>query len=374
MALLGLTISVSYAQQNQNVPNSDAEVEKLRIQLQTVENEKMAIETKLAEANTKLINADIDRLKGELRESNNDWLKSWSGWFLTIIGIFAAILLGVSYVFWYWLRTRTDKLIATEVEKRINRFQEAFDQVSKVKDELAVLEKEHAVTVLDNSDIGYPVELEWHTESIKALSEEMLLNIFNDPTRDLGIRWAAADVLVIRKSERLVKPMLTFLNSIVISKVDPDIYQARFCDPIPYWDLISGFCNEETYQGVREFHNILTKEESENKDLFLRWTVFLLAQISLKLDTNDSIELLREVIPDMKDLEQSEIEVIALAKYFDKFQEYEAIKEILTNGLTKGIPNADTKCLELLPIQHLNFVKEWEKKRESTNSESENPE
>ena len=59
----------------------------------------MEIETKLADANAKLINTDIDKLKGELRESNNDWLRAWSGWFLTIIGIFAAILLGVSYVF-----------------------------------------------------------------------------------------------------------------------------------------------------------------------------------------------------------------------------------------------------------------------------------
>ena len=67
-----------------------------------MENEKIGLETKLteakakhAEAHAKLIDTEFDKLKGELRESNNDWLKGWSGWFLTIIGIFAAILLGL---------------------------------------------------------------------------------------------------------------------------------------------------------------------------------------------------------------------------------------------------------------------------------------
>ena len=50
IALFGLTVSASIAQQDQNVPKTDTEVEKLKIQLQTVENEKMEIETKLAEA------------------------------------------------------------------------------------------------------------------------------------------------------------------------------------------------------------------------------------------------------------------------------------------------------------------------------------
>ena len=118
IALLGIIVSASIAQQNQNVPKTDTEVAKLKIQLQTVENEKIGLETKLAEAKAKhaeahanLIDTDIDKLKGELRESNNDWLKGWSGWFLTIIGIFTAILLGVSYVFWFWLKISTDKLI-----------------------------------------------------------------------------------------------------------------------------------------------------------------------------------------------------------------------------------------------------------------------
>ena len=84
IALLGITVSASIAQQNQNVPKTDTEVEALKIQLQTVENEKMEIETKLAEAqakhaeaNAKLINTEFGKLKLELKDYNQQWLITW---------------------------------------------------------------------------------------------------------------------------------------------------------------------------------------------------------------------------------------------------------------------------------------------------------
>lgn len=81
MALLGIAVSTSIAQQNQNVPktNKDFEALQKRIselegKLQTVENvEKMELAAKLAEANAKLINADIEKLKLELKDSNQKW-------------------------------------------------------------------------------------------------------------------------------------------------------------------------------------------------------------------------------------------------------------------------------------------------------------
>ncbi len=149
IALLGIIVSASIAQQNQNVPKTDTEVEKLKIQLQTVENEKMKIETELAKANAELINTNIDKLKGELRESNNDWLKAWTIWFWTIIGIFVAILIGVSYVFGYWLKSRTDKLIENEVEKSLNGFKEAVEKVEILEDQFRILRIEHAASLLE---------------------------------------------------------------------------------------------------------------------------------------------------------------------------------------------------------------------------------
>ena len=106
IALLGLTVSAPFAQQNQNTPKIDTEVEKLKIQLQTVENEKIGLETKLAEANAKLINVDVDKLKGELRESNNDWLRAWNNWFIGIVSVIAVI---IGAALWLVLKTLIEK-------------------------------------------------------------------------------------------------------------------------------------------------------------------------------------------------------------------------------------------------------------------------
>ena len=81
--------------------------------------------------------------------------------------------------------------------------------------------------------------------------------------------------------------------------------------------------------------------------------------------------MLREVIPDLKELEQDEVELITLAKYFDKFNEPEGIKEILTNGLTDNMPDVEKQCLELLEKHDPDFVKEWKAQKETTNTESE---
>ena len=117
MILFVTVILLSFAQQNQNSQKQNSEVQALKIQLQTVENEKIELTTKLldaqaklAEANAKLRNGEIDKFKRELKNTNDEWLRAWSTWFLTIIGIFVALLIGVSYVFWYWLRSRADQL------------------------------------------------------------------------------------------------------------------------------------------------------------------------------------------------------------------------------------------------------------------------
>ena len=152
--IIGITFS--FAQQNQNTQKSDPEVEvlkkrisELESKLQTVESvEKMELAAKLAEANAKLANAEFGKFERELRDSNDEWLRSWIA-FLTILGVFVAILLGVSYVFWFWLRSRADQLIADRVEKSLNGFKEAVDQVNTLKNQLRILRKEHAASMLE---------------------------------------------------------------------------------------------------------------------------------------------------------------------------------------------------------------------------------
>ena len=379
IALLGITVSASIAQQNQNVPKTDTEVEALKNRvselegkLQTVENvEKMELAAKLAEAkakhdkaHAKLIDTDIDKLKGELRESNNDWLRAWNNWFLGIVSVIAVI---IGAAIWLVLKT----LIEKGIEKRLDGFKESVDKVSILEDQIKILEKEHAASVLEIWNDARLSSLELHPEQIKALTEEVLLDVFNDKTRDLEIRFAAIEVLAARKSSLLVIPVLNFLNSVVDSDIDwgtssePDRYSRQFLT------RLSKIHDEETYQGIKNFLNRLITENPKNKDLFLSWTAHSLARVSIELDMKDSIDMLREVIPDLIELKPEEVVLTTLAKYFDKFQEHEGIKEILTNGLTDNLLDVEKQCLELLEKYDPDFVRKWKAQKEDTNTESE---
>ena len=371
IALLGITVSASVAQQNQNVPKTDTEVEKLKIQLQTSENEKMEIETKLAEAkakhaeaHAKLIDTEFDKLKLELKDFNEKWLLGWIGFFGVIFAVFGVILFS-------HFKTKVDQMIENGVEKSLTGFQEAFEQVNELKDELGVLKKELAIIVLDNFGPGYPVELELHTEGIKALSDEMLLEIFSDKTSELENRWNAADILIARKDPRLVSPVLTSLNSIVDSDIDRITFHARFRAPHIFWGGFSGIYNKETYQGLKDFLKRLIKEDPKNKDVFLTWTVFLLAQISSELDRGDSVSMIIKTIPDLDVFSHDEDNLNNLVEYFNKFQEHVSIKDILKNGLTDGMPDVETRCLQLLEKHDPDFVNEWKAQKVTANTERE---
>ena len=240
--LLGLSLtiiaSLLSAQQNQSSqkPNLEVEALKKRIstlesQLQTVENvDKMELAAKLADANEKLRNAEFGKFERELRDSNNEWLRTWSLWFVSIIGFLVLIVGGA---FWFWLRSRADQLIADRVEKSLNGFKAAVEQVDTLKNELKeavgqvnilqnqirILEKEHAVSVLaDSVHLFYNENLD--SEQIKPIPDRALVDLLADKTRDLDFRYKAAEVLAVRKNPKLVLPVLELLNSVVDSRVD----------------------------------------------------------------------------------------------------------------------------------------------------------
>ena len=246
-----------------------------------------------------------------------------------------------------------------------------LNKVNELKDELGVLKKELAIIVLDNFGPGYPVELELHTEGIKALSDEMLLEIFSDKTSELENRWNAADILIARKDPRLVSPVLTSLNSIVDSDIDRITFHARFRAPHIFWGGFSGIYNKETYQGLKDFLKRLIKEDPKNKDVFLTWTVFLLAQISSELDRGDSVSMIIKTIPDLDVFSHDEDNLNNLVEYFNKFQEHVSIKDILKNGLTDGMPDVETRCLQLLEKHDPDFVNEWKAQKVTANTERE---
>ena len=382
-ALCGIMFSLSHAQLSQNAqkPNPEIEALKNRIlvlesKLQTVENvEKMELAAKLADANARLANAEIDKFKRELKESNDEWLRTWSLWFAGISGFLVLIVGGA---FWFWLRYRADQLIADSVEKSLNGFKEAVDQVNILKNELRVLQKEHAVSVLaDTLHLSYSLEESIGSEQIKPIPDRALLDLLADKTRGLDFRCKAAEVLAARANPKLVSPVLELLNSIVDSKVNLDYSYQLQSSLRRLVNCLGILHTQETYEGLTKFLNRLLTGNIQLKDFFLTWTVFSLAHVSIKLDRGDSVSILRRSIPDL-DISSSEVYVLReLVEYFNRFNEPEGIKNILNEFIKDkegDIEDLESECLELLQKHDPDFVREWQAKKETTNTQNEESE
>ena len=374
--LLGVIPSLLPAQQNENPQKSDTEFEvlekrvsELEKQLQTVENvEKMELQAKLADANAKLFNAEFGKFERGLKDSSDEWLRGWSSWFLGVIGVFVAIFIGVGAVFWSWLRSRTNQLIAGTVEKNLDGFKEAVNAQDVIKNQVRELKKERAASVLEDFITLFLNEEHHHPEQIKALPEEDLLQVFEDERYGLELKYQAAKVLAVRKSPRLVPSLLVFLNSVIDSELDINL---------PTGDHLRSYINfftyihtPETYPGITKFLNRLLTENPEHEDLFLTETAFLLLWVSFQLDIGDSVPILRRAIPHLKDLQTQQIPLGNLARYFDIFNEPAGIKEILIQHVTDGMPDVENRCLELLQKHDPEFVNEWRARETTDNSDA----
>ncbi len=136
--LLGILLSIvvfpSFAQQNQNALQQEIEslkkqISEIQTQLKTVENvEKMELAAKLAEANAKLINADFDKMKLELKESNQQWLWGWTAFLGVMFAVFGLAL---------WLVVKS--MIADRVDKNLEGFQEAVGNLNERNNQLMIL-------------------------------------------------------------------------------------------------------------------------------------------------------------------------------------------------------------------------------------------
>ena len=361
--IIGITFS--FAQQNQNTqkPNPEIEALKERIselesKLQTIENvEKMELAAKLADANAKLVNAEFSKFERELRDANDKWLRDWGVFFLAILAV-------VGLAFWYVLKS----LIANSIEKRLDGFKKAVEQLNVIKNQLRVLQKEHAVSVLDHFRYYYPDEESYYREQTASLPEEALLQVLSDKTRDLQLRHKAAEILADRKSSRLVSSVLELLNSFID---DSDI-------PYGMEDWAHDFVNfvgqrpaEEAYQGLKKFLNRLLNDDTGLKAILLIQTAVSLARVGGELNKRDSIAIIRKAIPDLEVFSQDEQALKDLVACFNTFNEPEGIKEILTNGLTDEMPEVETRCLELLQKHDPDFVKEWQAQKATDNAENE---
>ena len=381
--LLGLLLTMiaplSFAQQNQSTqkPNPEIEALKQRIselenQLQTVENvEKMELAAKLAEAqaklhdaNAKLANAEFGKFERELRDSNNKWLWGWTGFFVGILTLILAII-GIAL----WISIKS--LIADRVEKSLNGFKDAVGQVHILQDQIRILKKEHAVSVLEGSVHLPDTQGRLYSETIKALPNGGLLDLIADKTRGIDFRYKAAEVLAVRKNPKLISPVLELLNSVL----DSEINWNNSYDPLRRLRrlvyFLGQFHTQETYEGLKKFFSRLLTADTKYKNFFLTQTTFSLAYVSGELNKRDSVPIIREVITDLDVEPYQNQDLKNLVDYFDRFNEPNGIKDILTNGLADRMPEMETRCLELLQKYDPEFVKEWKAKKETADTEKE---
>lgn len=383
IALLGIIVFASIAQQNPNVPKTDTEAEKLKKRvtelegkLQIVENvEKMELAAKLAEAQAKLIDTEFGKLKLELKDSNQQWLITW-------IIIFLAFLSAGGIALWLRLISKMDDLIADGVEKRLDGFQDSIEQVDTLKfdlkeavgqvsilqGQLRILNKEHAVSVLENH-MYYPPEE--YPEQIKRLPEQALLDAFNDETRHLQFRCKAAEVLANRKSAGLISPVLKCLDSYIDSDFDWDKnyhIQYLLCDLLYY---IGDVHTTETYEAFKRFLERLLIDNPEVKRFIIKSITFSLAYVSSELNKKESASIIRKAIPTLNIDSEDEDALRDLARYFDKIKEYDAIKEMLEHHGTTMNSDLKETCLTLLEKHDPNFVEEQRAVETTTNTESE---
>ena len=376
--LCGMTPPPVSAQQNQTPQQSAQEIEDLKKrvsvlekQLQTVENvEKLDLQAKLADANAKLLNAEFAKFNRKMKDSNDEWLRAWSYWFLGIIGFFAIILLGVSAVFWFWLRSRADRWIADEVEKSLNGFKEAMDQVDVMKkeskealnelkslqDQQRILEKQYAVSALESIIDTSHWTRRRYPERIKRLSDEALLQVFDDEKCDRGLRYGAGEILTTRKFEPLVALLLEFLNSAV--DWEKDRLEAHTFAPLSAIGFLERIDTPESYQGLTKYLNRLLTENPKHNGIILSDTVSALAGLGVKLNMADSAPILKKAIPHSKT--GAPTVPRELTEYFEKFDDSEGIQAILTTYGTNLAPDVLKKCLTLLQKHNPEFVRNWQ--------------
>ena len=384
VTLLGMMSPLLSAQQNQNAQKSDAEIEafekrvsELEKQLQTVENiEKLDLQAKLAEANAKLANAEFGKFERELRDSSNGWLRGWSSWFLGVIGVCVAILIGVGAVFWFWLRSTANKWIADTVEKNLNGFKTAVKAQDVIKNQLGMLEKQYVASVLADV-IDYDIlDERHHPQPIKALREETLLQVFNDDKTYFPMHiFKAAEVLAARKSQSVISPLLDRLNLAANSDINPPFDRFNIT-PTPNWpdavQFLEHMQTPEAYEGLKEFLNHLLTEELTGANWFVGKTVSSLVQVGFKLNMRDSVSILRMAIPNLNESHIERESLCELAMYFDIFNEPAGIKEILIHVTSKssGMEDVEEGCLELLQKHDPQYVADWRARKKTDNSET----
>ena len=400
LALLGIRAPASFAQTDQNYQKLAQELDVLKkqfsavqSQLQTVENtEKMKLLKELADAKTQLVNTEFEKFERNLKDSNDKWLFGWTSFFGLIIAVTLAII-GVA--FWFSVKS----LIANRVENELKGFQkavaevdvlknqtkksisqvyilknelkESIGQVNILENKIRVLDKAHAVDVLQNF-MGWDLNDEdSYPKQMKELSAETLLNVLDDVTISGYVRIRALEVLTRSQEPRLVSPALAYLNSIVDSHQDNGLTVDTVSRLRNIVDMLKYMPTQEAYEGLTKFFSrLLSREHSGLEDLAITVTAGSLALISRELKEIDSVSLLRKAVPHLRVSPEYDEGLKDIVELFGSFNEREGIKEILNNHFKDdmGTPDVEDRCLKLLENHEPEFVKDWRQQKANTNT------
>ena len=360
--------------QNHNLQKLESEYESLQQRLASLEiqpqtgqdDEKMKLATQLANANTKLINAGFGKFERELRDSNYKWLWGWTTFFVAIVAIVVTVT-GVAF----WVVVKS--MIANRVEENLKGFQESVEQVKIQQERIRIIERDYAAQMLEAPDEISEGGEYIYSDTVMSLSKQTVLDVIYHKTYPIHVRIRAAEIFKKRNPVQSLPVLLEMVNSFL----DTDIYKDEDIDTIWHLrDLVPLFKdihNDKTYRGLSKLLGrvVKLKEDTDLKKAYLNWILFSLAYVGDALNTESAISRMREVLPNLLISNEDSHNLENLVNYFDKFDEHEGIKDILTNGLTDGMPDVEKQCLELLQEHDPDFVRDWKDKKETTNPESE---
>lgn len=232
-----------------------------------------------------------------------------------------------------------------------------------------VLQKYHAVFVLENFATHPVVDEILCPPEFMKLPEQALLDLFCDETQRLALRYKAVNVLGQKKSVVHGPALLEFLNSIVHADPDPELDPETQGLLIDFAYSLGHVATPEAYEGLKKFLNHLLTADPEHQSLFVEGAAFSLATVSLKLNMRDSIPMLKSAIACFEDLQNGALE--EMARHFYALDEPSGIKHILTEYVTCEMPDVENECLELLEELEPDFVEKWRTQKATANTENE---
>lgn len=202
-----------------------------------------------------------------------------------------------------------------------------------------------------------------------GLEKEVILEIFGfgNETRPVATKDVDTEDSANRKFAQLAAPALKFLYSIADLNLDStqDSYTMYYLSQLV--NFVGRIYTDEAYQGLTKLLNRLLTENLNLKHLLLPQTVLSLAEVSVGLEREDSVSILKSAVSHL----QPDHTLGVLAGYFDKLNAPEGIKEILTHhAVTSEIPDVEAECLALLQKHDPEFVEKWKTQKDTTNTEN----